>query len=55
MRFRDALTGSGDDALYTEMKEALDANRLNLNASAAAAIKEICTKSSLRTQGVIKG
>ena len=55
MRFRDALTGGNDDALFSEVQQSLTGHGVALHPDAAAAVKEICNRSSLRMQGVIKG
>ena len=55
MRFRDALTGGSDDALFSEVQQALITHGVTLHLEAAAAVRDICNRSSLRLQGVIKG
>jgi hypothetical protein len=55
MRFRDALTGGGENVLFTEIAQALRTHGFNLPPNASSAVKDICNRSDLRMQGVIKG
>jgi hypothetical protein len=55
IRFRDALTGTGDDALFDEIQQAVSGHGGSLNPDVISAVTDICNRSTLRTQGVIKG
>lgn len=55
LRFRDAVESSNDDALFGEIRQALSKNGLILGTDVLKAIKEVCTRQAMRTQGLVKG
>jgi hypothetical protein len=56
LRFRDAGgAGTADDPLFSDITQALASYGVELKPETANAVQNVCDRSTLRTQGVIKG
>jgi hypothetical protein len=54
-RFRSVEDGTPDDTLFTDIREALTRGNIALSDSVNESLKQVCGRTYLRTQGIMKG